>query len=205
MQTTVLVISLLFTIASSAQAATITLDWGAPDLRSDVLIPSVQNIHARVIRAIPGNFRSIATEWVIPNVTIADIGRTWTLTAANAASNGFDWSILQTAALNFDSLLYSTSNHWGVEFGTLSFPGRVSANRFYGQLYDINGNPSQLRPRFTTVDRIEIKLEEFYTVPIGSIIRFRSTLTGEGTFVPVHEPASWLMLCVGLATIRVRR
>ncbi len=184
----------------AASAATITIDYGSPNYTglnraSGGPIAASQSVVTKLWHR-DGVPYVVATEWTIPGISVADIGHMWTLNAANAAGFGVDWSAWQTAVLNLDSFLYSSPAQWRVAFGT---PGVPSSKDQEGQAPGYWG--PGLRPKITNLDRVEITLEEFFSSPIGSVLRIHPRIIGEGELVAIPEPASWLMLLAGFVHV----
>lgn len=187
-------------LCSSASAAPLVLDYGSQDRLFDNAIASPQRIaiNFATFSIAPENGMTLQAQWV-QTVTPADVGQTWTLNAASAAGLGVDWNLLRTGLAELAAHGWE-NNPWQLGFFTPDLPefdrrgGNPPRNRYY-----LAPDPffrSGLRP-VIDLDRIDLTLEEFFSNPLGAILQFRPKVYGDGQYVPVPEPACWLLLLLG--------
>jgi hypothetical protein len=173
---------LMLVMAAPANAATILIATESNRTTSGS-VPVPQAIRF-VVRSADAS--QLLSELVIPGVTPADSGRTWTITAANAADYGYDWATAQAAFQN------PLDNRFGVALNNPS-----STNVLASKVETCQ--PDRCVHDFM-LQQIDIELVTFFTAPTGTVRNTRATITGTGILVP--EPASWLLTAVCLAAVR---
>lgn len=182
----------LFALASSASATPLVLDYGSQDRLFNSAIATTQTIELRL-----AEYGLVRETWAVP-VTTTDVGRVWNLDDTTAPGFNVAWATVQSALHQLEGRGWVNSG-WKLGFFTPDLP-----------IYDKRGHPPRsgyflpplaigfgLRPVIDQLDRIELTLEEFYSVPIGAILKFRFRVYGDGQLVPVPEPASCIMLLLG--------
>ena len=202
--------------AASAHAAQLIHDWDNSLAVSDtqgpgynrtigMVVAPTQTVLVKAAQYVGDNLVERGS-WTF-SVSTANIGQTWTITAANAASLGSPWSVLQEAAGNMESLWWGApANAWKIAFVTPGIPTQAPyyPNAFYGAPQDT----PFFHPVITDLDRVEFTLEHFSILTSTSVFRIHPRMIGEGGLVPTPEPATALLMLLGgmchLASRRVR-
>lgn len=164
------VLLVAFLLVGSASGETISIPLGGEISRSNAPHSGVLNFS---VHSLSGEELDA---WRISGLTNEDSPMLWSLTEANSASYGVNWSLLEHWATNPNEYQYrvqsSSYSHW-----------RKPALPYEAEyvMHDL--------------ERIDFDLDLYYSVPIGSIIEFRAYAVGEGWITP--EPTS-LVLLLGL-------
>lgn len=181
----------LLVCVSSASAAPAVLTYPTQERRLGTAFPSTMPLElspAEVVGELLNGEVEFLSSWFV-TLNKNEIGRTFTLTAADPAFAGFA-----------EAAPWLLTTHKYQMFMFTYVDGVVY--RGNGELWPhpIGFRPQSTLPGFQ-LSRVEVQLVEYFTSPIGSVVQWDTRLIGV-----VPEPASWLMLlCCCLHLVRRRR
>ncbi|MEX2316328.1 MAG: hypothetical protein WD669_04190 [Pirellulales bacterium] len=179
-------------LAASAQAEPITVDWGILERISNNPVEATRDARFRVYPYAGAD--DPQTEWRF-TVEPSNIGQTFTVTEATAASQGFNWQLAENALLNPGDWRFATA------FTNSDVPpGGGSQLPMLGE----PPLPGGSRYLFTDVQQITFTLHEYFSNPLGSVLRWQYKASGEGLIVPVPEPDTFSLVLAVLTVVSLQ-
>jgi hypothetical protein len=113
--------------------------------------------------------------------------RVWTITEANAANYGLDWS-------EFESRLLGIQANRAFFFGFGSIFGFNQDDKYYWSEFDL--------------ERLEVEVSYYFWHPLFEELRayrFEGRIFGDGTVLPEPTAGVLAMLCAGIVVCKLRR